>query len=90
MEATVDILWMIVVGLVAGALAKLLMPGDDPGGLIATTLLGIAGSFVGGFLARTLGMGVDRTSGLIGSVLGAIILLFLYRLVVRRRRPVTP
>jgi uncharacterized membrane protein YeaQ/YmgE (transglycosylase-associated protein family) len=86
-----DILYMLIVGLVAGALAKLLMPGDDPGGIIATMLLGIGGSFVGGFLARTMGRGGEEmTSGLIGSVIGAFILLFLYRVFTRRRRPAHP
>jgi uncharacterized membrane protein YeaQ/YmgE (transglycosylase-associated protein family) len=75
-------LWMIIIGLVAGALAKLIMPGRDPGGIIVTILLGIAGSLVGGFLFG----GSDGQVGLIGSVVGALILLFLYRLVVGRRR----
>ena len=79
------ILWMIIIGLVAGAIAKLLMPGKDPGGIIVTILLGIAGSLVGGFLARMLGMGDGGAAGLIGSVIGAMILLFLYRLATRRR-----
>lgn len=82
-----SILWMIVIGLIAGAIAKLIMPGRDPGGIIATILLGIAGSLVGGFLANALGMGNgDRTAGLIGSVIGAIILLAIYRMIVGRRR----
>ena len=81
------ILWMILIGLIAGAIAKLIMPGRDPGGIVMTILLGIAGSFVGGFLARMLGMGTegDMTAGLIGSVIGAIILLALYRMFVGRR-----
>lgn len=82
-----SIIWMIVVGLIAGAIAKLIMPGRDPGGIIMTILLGIAGSFVGGFLANMLGMGGDgdTTAGIIGSVIGAIILLALYRMFVGRR-----
>ena len=80
------ILWMIVIGLIAGALAKLLMPGRDPGGIVATILLGIAGSLVGGFLGRLLGVGDgDSFAGLIGSILGAMLLLWLYRMAVRRR-----
>ena len=81
------ILWMILIGLIAGAIAKLIMPGRDPGGIVMTILLGIAGSFVGGFLARMLGMGGegDMTAGLIGSIIGAIILLALYRMFVGRR-----
>jgi uncharacterized membrane protein YeaQ/YmgE (transglycosylase-associated protein family) len=73
------ILWMIIIGLIAGALAKWLMPGNDPGGPIVTILLGIAGSFVGGFLFRSEG-----PAGLIGSVVGALILLVLYRLITKR------
>jgi len=76
------ILWMIIIGLIAGALAKLIMPGRDPGGIIITILLGIAGSVVGGFLFG----GSDDRVGLIGSVVGALILLFLYRLIAGRRR----
>jgi uncharacterized membrane protein YeaQ/YmgE (transglycosylase-associated protein family) len=75
------IIWMLIIGLIAGALAKLIMPGKDPGGIIVTILLGIAGSFVGGFLFRSEG----GTAGLIGSIIGAIILLAIYRLVIGRR-----
>ena len=71
-------LWMIIIGLIAGALAKLIMPGRDPGGIIITIVLGIAGSLLGGFLFGRV--------GLIGSVVGALILLALYRLVAGRRR----
>jgi uncharacterized membrane protein YeaQ/YmgE (transglycosylase-associated protein family) len=76
------IIWMIIIGLIAGALAKLIMPGRDPGGIIVTILLGIAGSVVGGFLFG----GSDNQVGLIGSIVGALILLGLYRLVIGRRR----
>ena len=84
------IIGMIIIGLIAGAIAKLIMPGKDPGGIIVTILLGIAGSFVGGFLFNTLlgrgnAEGATSTSGLIGSVIGALILLFLYRMFVGRR-----
>ncbi|MDQ3389555.1 MAG: GlsB/YeaQ/YmgE family stress response membrane protein [Gemmatimonadota bacterium] len=80
------ILWMIIIGLIAGAIAKLLMPGRDPGGIIVTILLGIAGSFVGGFLANLLRLGDgDSAAGLIGSVIGAMILLALYRVFVGRK-----
>jgi uncharacterized membrane protein YeaQ/YmgE (transglycosylase-associated protein family) len=75
------ILWMIIIGLIAGAIAKAIMPGRDPGGIIVTILLGIAGSLVGGFLFH----GGNSNSGLIGSVIGALILLFLYRLLIGRR-----
>ena len=73
---------MIIIGLVAGAIAKFIMPGRDPGGIIVTILLGIAGSVVGGFLFG----GRDSQVGLIGSVVGALILLAIYRLIVGRRR----
>lgn len=75
------ILWMCLIGLVAGALAKLIMPGKDPGGIIVTMLLGIAGSLVAGFLGRTLGWyQPGQAAGLIMSVVGAILLLAVYRL----------
>jgi uncharacterized membrane protein YeaQ/YmgE (transglycosylase-associated protein family) len=78
----------ILFGLVVGAIAKFLMPGRDPGGWIVTILLGIAGSFVGGFLATQI-MGNDQAAaGWIGSILGAMLLLFIYRLIVGRRRVV--
>jgi uncharacterized membrane protein YeaQ/YmgE (transglycosylase-associated protein family) len=70
-------LWMILLGLVAGAIAKAIMPGKDPGGIIITILLGVGGSIVGGLLFGVLGMGGGR--GLIGSVIGALILLWGYR-----------
>ena len=82
-----SILWMIILGLIAGAIAKLIMPGRDPGGIIVTILLGIAGSVVGGFLWNMLfGSDGNNTSGLIGSIIGALILLAIYRMVVGRRR----
>ncbi|MEX1081065.1 MAG: GlsB/YeaQ/YmgE family stress response membrane protein [Halofilum sp. (in: g-proteobacteria)] len=78
------ILSWIVLGLIVGALAKLIMPGDDPGGIIVTILLGIAGAFVGGAIASFLGMG-DFSGFNFGSVvialLGAILLLGVYRMV---------
>jgi uncharacterized membrane protein YeaQ/YmgE (transglycosylase-associated protein family) len=83
-----NIIGWIIFGLVVGAIAKLLMPGRDPGGWIVTILLGIAGSFVGGFLASTLMGGGDTTAGWIGSIIGAMLLLFLYRLIIGRRRTV--
>lgn len=82
------ILTWIIVGLVAGALAKLILPGDDPGGIIVTTLIGIVGAIVGGFIASALGIG-SVTGFNIGTLLiaiaGAILLLLIYRLVVARR-----
>ena len=74
----------IVVGLIVGIIAKLLMPGKDPGGFIVTTLLGIAGAFVARFLGQALGFyGEGETAGIIASVLGAIVLLALYRILRR-------
>ena len=81
------IIGMIILGLIAGAIAKLIMPGRDPGGIVVTILLGIAGSIVGGTLWNMLmGNDGDNTAGLIGSVIGALILLALYRMLVGRRR----
>ena len=72
--------WMCIIGLVAGALAKLIMPGKDPGGIIVTMLLGIAGSLLAGFLGRALGWyQAGQGAGLIMSVVGAILLLAIYR-----------
>lgn len=77
-------LWMCLIGLVAGALAKLVMPGKDPGGIIITMLLGIAGSLVAGFLGRALGWyAAGEGAGLIMSVIGAILLLAVYRFLKR-------
>ncbi|HZT30197.1 MAG TPA: GlsB/YeaQ/YmgE family stress response membrane protein [Bryobacteraceae bacterium] len=77
-------LWMCIIGLVVGLLAKLIMPGKDPGGIIVTMLLGIAGSFVAGFLGRAAGWyQPGQGAGFIMSVLGAILLLLLYRLLRR-------
>ena len=73
-------LWTIIVGLIVGALAKFFMPGKDPGGIIITILLGIAGAAVAGFLGRLVGWYTPgSTPGLIASVLGAMLLLFVYR-----------
>ena len=80
------ILGWIVFGLIVGAIAKLLMPGRDPGGFIVTILLGIAGALIGGFLGRALGLyGPGDAAGFVMSLLGAIVLLLLYRLLVARR-----
>jgi uncharacterized membrane protein YeaQ/YmgE (transglycosylase-associated protein family) len=75
-----SILGWIVFGLIVGVIAKLLMPGRDPGGLMVTILLGIAGAVVAGFLGRVMGLyGPNDAAGYIMSILGAILLLFLYR-----------
>ena len=85
-----DVVLMIVFGLIAGAIAKLLMPGRDPGGMIVTILLGIAGSLLGGFLFNAMGIGGgERYAGLIGSVIGALILLFAYRAFTGKRHTLT-
>ncbi len=74
------ILGWIVFGLIVGALAKLIMPGKDPGGWIVTTLLGIVGAVVGGFLGRVLGLYQEgEPAGFVGALLGAILLLWIYR-----------
>jgi uncharacterized membrane protein YeaQ/YmgE (transglycosylase-associated protein family) len=80
------ILTWIVFGLVVGIIAKLLTPGRDPGGFIVTMLLGIAGALVGGFLGRAMGLyGPDQSAGWLMSILGAVILLVVYRMAVRRK-----
>lgn len=71
------LIYMVVIGFFAGAIAKWLVPGKDPGGFLMTTLLGIAGSWVGGMLAGMLGL--RSNVGLIGSVIGAMIILWAYR-----------
>jgi len=77
---------MIIVGLIVGAIAKLLMPGRDPGGIIVTMLLGIAGSILAGFLGRSIGWYQQgEPVGFLASVIGAIIILAIYRLIVGRR-----
>jgi len=78
------LVWIIIGG-VAGAIAKLLMPGKDPGGCIITILLGIAGALLAGFAGSALGLQGDG-AGFIGAILGALVILFVYRLIARRRR----
>ncbi|MCI0744319.1 MAG: GlsB/YeaQ/YmgE family stress response membrane protein [Verrucomicrobia subdivision 3 bacterium] len=81
------ILGIILIGLLVGIVAKLLLPGDDPGGFIITTLLGIAGAFVAKFIGQQLGWyGENDAVGFIASVGGAILLLLLYRMVFVARR----
>ena len=79
------VLGWILFGLVVGIIAKLLMPGRDPGGFIVTTILGIVGAVVGGVLGRTLGFyGPGEPAGFLMATLGAVVLLFIYRML---RRP---
>jgi uncharacterized membrane protein YeaQ/YmgE (transglycosylase-associated protein family) len=81
------VLGWIAFGLIVGFVAKLLMPGRDPGGFFVTILLGIVGAVVGGFLGRAVGWyGQDDPVGFIAAVVGAIVLLALYRMIARRPR----
>lgn len=83
------ILGWIVFGFLVGVIGKLLMPGRDPGGMFVTILLGIAGALVGGFIGRALGLYEShQAAGFFMSVLGAVVLLALYRAIVRRPRVV--
>jgi uncharacterized membrane protein YeaQ/YmgE (transglycosylase-associated protein family) len=83
-----EILRTLIIGLIVGFIAKLLMPGKDPGGFIITMLLGVAGAFIAGFIGRALGWydEVGEAPGIIASVIGAMLLLFVYRLATGRRR----
>jgi uncharacterized membrane protein YeaQ/YmgE (transglycosylase-associated protein family) len=76
------IIWTLLIGLVIGAVAKLIMPGKDPGGIIVTSLIGVAGSFIATYAGRALGWYREgQTAGFIMSVIGAIVLLAVYHLV---------
>ncbi len=82
-----SIIGMIVIGLLVGIVAKFLMPGDDPGGMIVTTLLGIAGSFLAGYIGRAAGWyGEGEPIGFLASVVGAILLLLVYRMIFRGKK----
>lgn len=80
-------LWTLFIGLIVGALAKLIMPGKDPGGIIVTILLGIGGAFVAALIGRGVGWYDTPGSGpgIIASVLGAVVILAIYRLIIGRR-----
>ena len=82
-----ELLLFILFGLVVGVIAKFLMPGRDPGGFVVTAIIGMVGSLLGGFLGRALGLYSNGTStgGWIMSILGAVVLLGIYRLVIGRR-----
>ncbi|WP_291851920.1 GlsB/YeaQ/YmgE family stress response membrane protein [Bradyrhizobium sp.] len=84
------IIWTIIIGFVAGIIAKFIMPGDnEPSGFIMTTILGIVGAFVATFLGQALGWyRAGEGAGLIGAVVGAIIVLFIYSMVAGRRRAI--
>jgi uncharacterized membrane protein YeaQ/YmgE (transglycosylase-associated protein family) len=79
------IIWTLIIGLVAGIVAKFLMPGPDPGGIIVTILLGIAGAFLATWLGQTIGWyQAGEGAGFIGAIVGAVIILILYRMMRRR------
>ena len=81
-----NILWVIVIGFVAGAVAKLLMPGKDPGGFVITTALGVGGALIATFLGRLIGWYQEgQSAGFIAAVVGAIIVLVIYRLIRKRQ-----
>ena len=76
----------IVIGLLAGGIAKLLMPGRDPGGCIITILLGIAGALLAGFIGKSIGWyEPGEAAGFLAAIVGAFLILFIYRLIMRRR-----
>jgi len=81
-----SLIWTAIIGLIIGAVAKLIMPGKDPGGWIVTLLLGLAGSFIAGYLGRLVGWYKEgQSAGFIMSVLGAVLLLYLYRLFIAKK-----
>jgi uncharacterized membrane protein YeaQ/YmgE (transglycosylase-associated protein family) len=86
------ILWTLIIGLIVGAIAKFLMPGKDPGGFIVTMLIGVAGALLAGFLGRALGWYANpgEGPGIIASIIGALLLLLLYRLFVGRKGTTVP
>jgi len=85
----VSFIWTILIGLVAGVIAKFIMPGDnEPSGFILTTILGIVGAFVATFLGQALGWyGPNEGAGLIGAVIGAVLVLAIWGMISRRSRP---
>jgi len=83
------IIWAIIIGFIVGIVAKFLMPGRDGGGFIVTALLGIVGAVVATFIGRAMGLyGANESAGFIASVIGAVIVLFVYHLIAGRRRTV--
>ncbi len=86
MIETHGILGWIVIGFIAGGIAKLLMPGKDPGGCLITILLGIAGALLAGFIGKSIGWYEEgEAAGFLAAIVGAFIILFLYRMIMRRR-----
>jgi len=87
----VGLIWLLIIGLLAGLLARLLMPGSDPIGLLGTLVLGVVGSFIGGFLGyvlfgKDIAEGALQPSGIIGAIIGSLIALAIYRAVTHRDR----
>lgn len=81
-------IWMLIIGLVVGAIAKAIMPGRDPGGIFITMLLGVVGAMLAGFLGRTAGWYNDgEPAGFIAAVVGAILVLVIYRMITGSRAP---
>jgi uncharacterized membrane protein YeaQ/YmgE (transglycosylase-associated protein family) len=86
-----NILWTIIIGLIVGALAKLIMPGRDGGGILMTIVLGIAGSLLAAFVGRSMGLyDHGQGPGIIASIIGAIVLLAIYRAVTHNRHRTLP
>ncbi len=86
------ILWTLIIGLVVGAIAKFVMPGKDPGGFIVTMLIGVAGALLAGFLGRAMGWYANpgEGPGIIASIIGALLLLLVYRMLIGRRGTTVP
>jgi uncharacterized membrane protein YeaQ/YmgE (transglycosylase-associated protein family) len=81
-----EILWAIIIGFIVGLLARMIMPGRDPGGILVTTLIGIAGALIATFLGRAMGWyGADQSAGFLASIVGAIVLLAIFRMFRGRR-----
>jgi uncharacterized membrane protein YeaQ/YmgE (transglycosylase-associated protein family) len=89
-ENQMNVLWTIIIGFIAGVIAKFIMPGDnEPSGFILTTILGIVGAFVATFLGQSLGWyRPSEGAGLVGAIVGAIIVLLVYGFVAGRRRTI--
>ena len=82
-----ELIWIVIIGAVVGALAKLIMPGRDPGGFFITALLGMAGALVATFLGRLIGLyGPNQGAGFIASIIGALVVLFVYHSIMKRRQ----